>query len=108
MPSIAELHDLKGFDWPKMPTVESVHIQNITYTNKVVEGDLVLKYELNGEHEAPSQFKTEIDQEQDTNLGPVVAKFHLWIDGPQLWLGLRLCIASFCTPEAQTSIALPH
>lgn len=104
----AELHDLKGFPWPKLPTVESLHIENITYKDKVVEGDLVLKYELGSEQETYSHFKAEVDQEQDTNLGPVVAKFHLWIDGPKLWLGLKLCIASFCTPEAQTSVDLPH
>jgi hypothetical protein len=52
--------------------------------------------------------KRRFTKEQDLNLGPVVARFHLWIDGPKLWLGLNLCIASFCSPEAQTSFDLPH
>ena len=96
---------LLNFSWPK---INSLTIQNISYKDEVVEGDVVLQYSFNGNHNITEHFKTKINAEEDIPIEAFIAKLHVWIQGPKLWLGIRLCIGSLCSPEGQTSVDLPH
>ena len=96
---------LLNFSWPK---INSVTVENISYKDELVEGDVIVQYSFKGNHSITEHFKTKIDDEEDIPIEPLIAKLHVWIEGPKLWLGIRICIGSLCSPEGQTSVDLPH
>ena len=93
------------FAWPK---IISLKIENVTYQGEWVEGDIALKYDLGGEKEVRQHVKTKINEEQSFDIGPLKAKFHVYLEGPKLWLALSLCLGPICTPELKTSVDLPQ
>ena len=100
-----QFSELLNFSWPK---INSVTIENVSYKDETVEGDVKVQYSFNGNHSITEHFKTKINDEEDIPIEPLIAKLHVWIQGPKLWLGIRLCIGSLCSPEGQTSVDLPH
>ena len=101
----AQRHQLLNLSLPK---INSVTVENISYKDELVEGDVVVQYSFKGNHSITEHFKTKINAEEDIPIEAFIAKLHVWIQGPKLWLGIRLCIGSLCSPEVQTSIDLPH
>ena len=101
----AQRHQLLNLSLPK---INSVTVENISYKDELVEGDAVVQYSFKGNHSITEHFKTKINDHEDIPIEPLIAKLHVWIQGPKLWLGIRLCIGSLCSPEGQTSVDLLH
>jgi len=104
----AQVLDFPGVFNFAFPTIKSLRVENVTFREEWVEGDIVLRYDFNGEHVAREHFKTKLNEETSFDVGPLKAVMHVWLDGPKLWLGLKICLGPLCTPEMKTSIDIPH
>jgi len=110
MPGLQKLETLR-FDGPLdigFPKIKSLKVENVTYQGEWVEGDIVLSYELSGDQELRQHIKTKLNEEQKFDIGPLKLTAHVWLDGPKLWFGAKICAGPFCTDELKTSVDLPQ
>lgn len=94
--------------WPSLPKVKSLTIENLKYQGDSVEGDIILKYEFNGDHEVRQHFRTQLNQQVSIPLGVLTLHFHVWLDGAQLCFGASLCAGPICSGELKTCVNIPR
>lgn len=103
-----EFEGVKAVEWPSLPKIISLKLENVRYEADSVEGYIVLKYEFNGLHEVRQHFKARLNQQVSLPLGPLTIHFHVWLNGSRLCFGLNVCAGPICTGELTTCVDVPH